>query len=55
MNGGKYGEPVWEVELVNRADGRAEGTLVIGMDTGSMYGLQVPGVEAGARAVAAQR
>jgi 2-oxoglutarate ferredoxin oxidoreductase subunit alpha len=54
-NEGKYGEPVWEVELVNRADGRAEGTLVIGMDTGSMYGLQLPGVETGARAVAAQR
>jgi len=54
-NGGKYGEPVWEVELVNRTDGKAEGTLVIGMDTGSMYGLQLPGVEAGDRAVAAQR
>ncbi len=54
-NGGKYGEPVWEVELVNRSDGKAEGTLVIGMDTGAMYGLQLPGVEAGAHAVAAQR
>jgi len=37
-NGGGYGEPVWEVELVRRADGRPEGTLVIGMDTGSIYG-----------------
>ncbi len=35
-----YAEPVWEVELVNRADGRPEGQLVIGMDTGSMYGLR---------------
>jgi 2-oxoglutarate ferredoxin oxidoreductase subunit alpha len=37
---GPYGEPVWEVELVSRADGRPEGTLVIGMDTGSVYACQ---------------
>ena len=37
-----YDEPVWEVELVSRADGRPEGTLVIGMDTGSMYGCHPP-------------
>jgi 2-oxoglutarate ferredoxin oxidoreductase subunit alpha len=40
MNG--YGEPVWEIELVNRADGAAEGTLVVGMDTGSIYGCHAP-------------
>ena len=34
---GPHGEPVWEVELVNRADGRPEGMLVIGIDTGSVY------------------
>jgi len=34
------GEAVWEVELVSRADGRPEGTLVIGMDTGSFHGPQ---------------
>lgn len=34
----RYAEPVWRVELVSRADGKPEGTLVIGMDTGSMYG-----------------
>jgi 2-oxoglutarate ferredoxin oxidoreductase subunit alpha len=33
-----YGEPVWEVELVGRADGKPEGTLIIGVDTGSIYG-----------------
>ncbi len=33
-----YGEPLWVVELVNRADGKPEGMLVIGRDTGSMYG-----------------
>jgi len=35
--GKRHGEPVWEVELVNRADGRPAGMLVIGMDTGSMH------------------
>jgi 2-oxoglutarate ferredoxin oxidoreductase subunit alpha len=39
---GQYAEPVWEVELVSRADGKAEGLLVIGMDTGSVYGSLVP-------------
>src|SRR5262249_14492535 len=33
-----YDERVWEVELVNRSDGRLEALLVIGADTGSMYG-----------------
>ena len=37
-----YGEPVWEVELVSRADGKPEGTLIIGTDTGSMYGTHSP-------------
>jgi 2-oxoglutarate ferredoxin oxidoreductase subunit alpha len=37
---GPNGEPVWEVELVSRADGRPQGTLVIGMDTGSVYACQ---------------
>jgi hypothetical protein len=35
---GPYDEPVWEVELVDRKDGHPEATLVIGMDTGSLYG-----------------
>jgi len=38
-----YGEPVWEVELVGRADGKPEGTLIIGTDTGSIYGSHSPG------------
>jgi 2-oxoglutarate ferredoxin oxidoreductase subunit alpha len=36
---GRYGEAVWEVELVNSADGNLEGMLVIGMDTGSIHGF----------------
>jgi 2-oxoglutarate ferredoxin oxidoreductase subunit alpha len=36
---GRYGEPVWEVELVNCANGNLEGMLVIGMDTGSIHGF----------------
>jgi 2-oxoglutarate ferredoxin oxidoreductase subunit alpha len=36
--GNGYGESVWAVELVNRADGTPEGMLVIGMETGSNYG-----------------
>jgi 2-oxoglutarate ferredoxin oxidoreductase subunit alpha len=36
--GNGYGEPVWAVELVNRANGAPEGMLVFGMDTGSNYG-----------------
>jgi len=39
-SGGLYDEPVWRVELVSRADGRPEGLLVIGMDTGSVYAFQ---------------
>jgi 2-oxoglutarate ferredoxin oxidoreductase subunit alpha len=38
VSGGSYGEPLWAVELVNRGDGRPEGMLVIGMDTGSIHG-----------------
>ena len=37
-SGNGYGEPVWAVELVSRADGAPEGLLIIGMDTGSNYG-----------------
>jgi 2-oxoglutarate ferredoxin oxidoreductase subunit alpha len=33
-----YGEPLWVVELVDRADGKPEGMLVIGRDTGANYG-----------------
>lgn len=36
---GVNGEAVWEVELLDREDGKPEGTLVIGRDTGSMYGF----------------
>jgi 2-oxoglutarate ferredoxin oxidoreductase subunit alpha len=36
--GNGYGEPVWAVELVSRADAAPEGMLIIGMDTGSNYG-----------------
>jgi 2-oxoglutarate ferredoxin oxidoreductase subunit alpha len=35
---GAFGEPIWEVELVSRTDGRPEGTLLIGRETGSIYG-----------------
>jgi 2-oxoglutarate ferredoxin oxidoreductase subunit alpha len=34
---GSHGEPVWEVEMVNRADGSPAGELVIGMETGSIH------------------
>jgi 2-oxoglutarate ferredoxin oxidoreductase subunit alpha len=34
----EYGEPLWLVELVNRSDGRPEGMLVIGRETGSNHG-----------------
>jgi 2-oxoglutarate ferredoxin oxidoreductase subunit alpha len=34
----EYGEPLWVVELVNRADGKPEGMLVIGRDTGALHG-----------------
>jgi hypothetical protein len=37
-----YGEPVWEIDLVSRADGTPEGTLVVGTDTGSIYGCHAP-------------
>ncbi len=42
----EYGEPLWLVELIGRDDGRAEGMLLIGRHTGSMYGWhpEVPGV-----------
>jgi 2-oxoglutarate ferredoxin oxidoreductase subunit alpha len=38
-----YDEPVWEVELVSRADGRLEGMLVIGIETGSVYAFHPVG------------
>src|SRR5436309_2408254 len=38
VSGAAYGEPVWAVELVNRADARPEGMLVIGATTGAGYG-----------------
>ena len=44
----RFGEPVWEVELVSRKDGTAEGTLVIGMDTGSVHNWQVAAGSPGA-------
>jgi hypothetical protein len=37
-----HGEPVWEVELVNRESGVPERTLVVGVDTGSIYGCHSP-------------
>jgi hypothetical protein len=42
----EYGEPLWMVELVGRDDGHDEGMLLIGRDTGSMYGWhpEVPGL-----------
>jgi hypothetical protein len=36
--GNGHDEPVWEVELVSRTDGTPERLLVIGRDTGSIYG-----------------
>ncbi len=36
--GSGYGEPLWVVELVDRNDGKPEGMLIIGRDTGSNYG-----------------
>jgi len=38
VSGAAYGETVWAVELVNRADGRPEGMLIIGASTGAGYG-----------------
>ncbi|HEY6546357.1 MAG TPA: 2-oxoacid:acceptor oxidoreductase subunit alpha [Vicinamibacteria bacterium] len=40
---GPYDEPVWEVDLVDRKGGATEATLVIGMDTGSLYGCHAVG------------
>jgi 2-oxoglutarate ferredoxin oxidoreductase subunit alpha len=37
VENGAYDEPVWEVELIGRAELEPQGTLVIGMDTGSMH------------------
>ncbi len=51
---GEYAEPVWEVELVNRTDERPEGTLVIGVDTGSLYGYMSAARE-GSSVLAAER
>src|SRR5438034_2474006 len=52
FSGAAYGETVWAVELVNRADGRPEGMLVIGATTGASYGWHptVPSVLADASA-----
>ena len=47
-------ETVWEVELVNRTDQRPEGKLVIGVDTGSVYGF-TPAAREGASVQAAER
>jgi pyruvate/2-oxoacid:ferredoxin oxidoreductase alpha subunit len=38
--GDGYGEPLWEVELVSRENDNPEGTLLIGAETGSIYGCQ---------------
>ena len=37
VENGAYDEPVWQVELIGRAELEPQGTLVIGMDTGSMH------------------
>ena len=37
---GKYPEPTWEVELIDRVEHTTRGTLVIGMDTGSIHAWQ---------------
>jgi 2-oxoglutarate ferredoxin oxidoreductase subunit alpha len=33
----EYDEPLWDVEIIGRADHEARGNLLIGMETGSMY------------------
>ena len=35
-----YGEPTWEVAIEGRADRRPAGTLIIGMETGSIHAWQ---------------
>ncbi|MFQ5845025.1 MAG: 2-oxoacid:acceptor oxidoreductase subunit alpha [Planctomycetota bacterium] len=40
VDGGPYGEPVWEVEIVGRGEPEPQGKLVIGMETGSMHAWQ---------------
>jgi hypothetical protein len=37
LEAAEYGEPVWDVELVDRDGGRPEGRLVIGADTGAIH------------------
>jgi 2-oxoglutarate ferredoxin oxidoreductase subunit alpha len=37
---GRYGEPVWEVELVERKEPVRRGTLVIGVQSGSLHAWQ---------------
>ena len=41
-DGNGYGEAVWEVEIVDRAELTPQGTLVIGTDTGSIHDWRAP-------------
>jgi 2-oxoglutarate/2-oxoacid ferredoxin oxidoreductase subunit alpha len=38
----EYDEPLWNITLVGRKDGELQGTLRIGVQTGSTYGLLAP-------------
>ncbi len=48
LEGGEWGEPVWNVEIIGRAELEPQGNLVIGRDTGSILAWQPreAGVEA---------
>jgi hypothetical protein len=37
-----YDEPLWQVALVGRKEGEPRGSLLIGVQTGSIYGWQEP-------------
>ncbi len=39
-DGNGYGEPVWQIEIVNRESGEKQGELQVGVETGSTYSWQ---------------
>ena len=39
-DGNGHGEPVWQIEIVNRENGAKQGELQVGVETGSTYSWQ---------------
>jgi hypothetical protein len=40
VDGNGFGEPVWQIEIVNRDSGEKQGELQVGVQTGSTYSWQ---------------